>query len=111
MSSGLPLKADIARCTWHVANVPTTEMSNLIRSPYRRGNRRAPGVPRWRDVGVAPCHPALNLGSAQRRVGDAVESPIAATSQTRRQVAEVPPGLVSCGADRAPNDISDSYVS
>jgi hypothetical protein len=22
MSSGLPLKADIARCSWHVANVP-----------------------------------------------------------------------------------------
>jgi len=25
MSSGLPLKADIARRSWHVANVPTNE--------------------------------------------------------------------------------------
>jgi hypothetical protein len=25
MSSGLPLKADIARCSWHVANVPIPE--------------------------------------------------------------------------------------
>jgi hypothetical protein len=27
MSSGLPLKADTARCSWHVANVPDTPMA------------------------------------------------------------------------------------
>ena len=26
MSSGLPLKADIARCSWHVANVPRGDL-------------------------------------------------------------------------------------
>src|SRR5258706_1153361 len=28
--------------------------------------------PRRRDVGVASCHPALNLGGAQHRIGDAI---------------------------------------
>ena len=27
MSSGLPLKGDIARCSWHVANVPEPEVA------------------------------------------------------------------------------------
>jgi hypothetical protein len=32
MSSGLPLKADIARCTRHVSKVPTTEVAALCLS-------------------------------------------------------------------------------
>jgi len=31
MSSGLPLTADIARCGWHVANVPNPDFSTRLR--------------------------------------------------------------------------------
>jgi hypothetical protein len=34
MSSGLPLKADIARYSRHVSKVPTTEVANLIMATY-----------------------------------------------------------------------------
>src|SRR6202158_2325645 len=42
MSSGLPLKADIAQCSAHVSNVPgpdpcTAANGTVIRSPRRRG--------------------------------------------------------------------------
>jgi hypothetical protein len=29
MPSGLPLKADIARCSWHVANVPESDIASF----------------------------------------------------------------------------------
>src|SRR5258708_18436079 len=35
MFSGLPLKADIARCSWHVANVPKHKVAAL--QPAARG--------------------------------------------------------------------------
>src|SRR6266481_2500640 len=36
MSSGLPLKADIARCSWHVANVPIPLVVRFIRPARQR---------------------------------------------------------------------------
>src|SRR5216683_2057121 len=33
MSSGLPLKADIARCSWHVSNVPMIGIGGSLAAP------------------------------------------------------------------------------
>jgi hypothetical protein len=48
MSSGFPLKADIAQCSRHVSKVPKGDScsaanSIIIRSPRRRGPRRRAG--------------------------------------------------------------------
>src|ERR1700681_4691598 len=50
MSSGLPLKADIAQCSRHVSKVPEGDIGDLV--PYNRGRRlRRPHFLRRRRVG------------------------------------------------------------
>jgi hypothetical protein len=74
MSSGLPLKADIARCSRHVAFVPgadhwTTALPILVEDRVRR--QAVPGLPRPADVlradaqeCVPVCTDNLNAGVA-----------------------------------------------
>jgi hypothetical protein len=44
MSSGLPLKADIARCSWHVANVPIPDLPNATAHCAKRTIAHPPAI-------------------------------------------------------------------